>query len=59
MFLNTKYSYFSNGHKTSFIPNLVYIFYKIVTHVSGAYFAGHRLIFILSIYLGPKVTVVR
>ena len=56
-FLNTKYSYFSNDHKTSFVLNLVLKFDKIVTHVPGAYFEGHRLIFILSICIVLKVTV--
>ena len=57
MFLNTKYSYFPNDHKTSFVLNLVTIFDKIVTHVTGAYFEGHRLIFISTICLVLKVTV--
>ena len=59
MFLNTKYSYFPNDHKTSFVLNLVTMFDKIVTHVTGAYFEGHRLIFILTICIDLvlKVTV--
>ena len=57
MFLNTKYSYFPNDHKTSFVLNLVLKCDEIVMHVTGAYFEGHRLIFILSICIVLKVTV--
>ena len=40
-FVDIKYLYFSNGHKTSFILNLFQKFDEIVTHVTGAYFEGH------------------